>query len=65
MAGIEMATTAYATIKVLNKPNELGSFMKNLARPIMGVLLTGLKNVGTTEAYYLGIDLKESRKKKW
>ena len=59
-----MDTTVSATIKVVNKPNEVGSIMKNLARLIIRVLLTGLENVGRAEAYHLGIDLKESQKKK-
>jgi hypothetical protein len=61
--GIEMDTTASAAIKVLNKPNKMGSIMKNLARFIIRVLLTGLENVGTAEAYCLGIDIREQRKK--
>jgi len=57
-----MGTTVSATIKVLNKPNKVGSTMKNLVRLIISVLLTGLENVGTAEAYCLGIDLKKSQK---
>jgi len=48
-----MGTTASATIKVLNKPNKIGSIMKNLARLIVRVLLTGLENIGAAEAYCL------------
>jgi hypothetical protein len=59
-----MGTTVSTTIKVLNEPNKVGLIMKNLARLIIRVLLTGLENVGTAEAYRLGIDLKESQKKK-
>ena len=59
-----MGTTASATIKVLNKPNEIGSIMKNLARLIIRVIVEGLENVGAAEAYCLGIDLKESQRKK-
>lgn len=59
-----MGTTVSATIKVLNEPNKVESIMKNLARLIIRVLLTGLENVGTTEAYRWGIDLKESQKRK-
>ncbi len=59
-----MGTTVSTTIKVLNEPNKVGSIMKNLARLIIRVLLTGLENVGTAEAYWLGIYFKESEKKK-
>ena len=55
-----MDTTISTTIKVLNKPNKIESVMKNLARLIISVLLTGLEDMGRTEVYCLGIDLKES-----
>ena len=57
-----MATTASATIRISNEPNKIGSIMKNLAHLIIRVIVNGLENIGTAEAYRLGIDLREQRK---
>lgn len=59
-----MDTTVSTTIKVLNEPNKVSSIMKNLARLIIRAIVNGLENVGAAEAYWLGIDPKESREEK-